>query len=102
VRIRGVTDADGTVRVVARPNDTGTLIDSAFDQLRQVGAGQPAVAVRLLASIARLLPAAGEIRREHLRVQADMLLAGAEANGLVSKDLDAIRAAHHQAVSAQL
>jgi uncharacterized membrane protein len=52
-------DEDGVPRVVGHPITLASLLDAAFNQLRQYGAGSVAVTIRLLETVAALAAQAG-------------------------------------------
>jgi uncharacterized membrane protein len=97
---RGLVDASGTVRVVARVTTASELIESTFGLLRPATVDQPAVVERLLVSITGLAGFVDGDAKGALRAQADMLLSGAEGAHPVAGDLESVRAAHRAAVMA--
>lgn len=61
-------DGEGRPRLhYASPLSFAGLVDHSFDQIRQYGAGVPAVAIRMLETIAQVIPCTGG-RRDHLLV----------------------------------
>lgn len=58
-------DDDNTLRLIAEPATFASLVDAAFDQIRQYGATSVAVTLRLLEAIARV---AGCARTEEQRL----------------------------------
>src|SRR6202022_4155773 len=48
-------DEHGTVRVIEAPIPFDRAVDRAFDKIRQAGRGMPAVAIRQLATLARIM-----------------------------------------------
>jgi uncharacterized membrane protein len=85
-------DEEGVLRVQLRPVRLHRLIRQAFDQIRQASADNPAVSLRLLTTIARLVP---KMHREEDRAtlleQADAVWESANSKtlvGLDSRDLE--------------
>jgi uncharacterized membrane protein len=73
-------DRDGRVRVITVAVSDERLIERAFEKIRQAGRGMPAVMIRQLDAIARIMThAATERQREALRGQATMILNAAAA-----------------------
>lgn len=86
-------DADGRIRVVRSVPDYEGMVGAAFDQIRQTGAGKPAVLIRLVDSIARLAPyVRGDEQRAPLLEQLDMIALAAEQTVPMPRDLDALKA----------
>ena len=65
-------DDDGTTRLVAPPAGFDGVADAAFNQIRQLSAGMPAVLIRMADNIGQLLQQANEAQRpaleKHLRL----------------------------------
>lgn len=59
-----LVDGDGELRVVRRVSDFGGIVDAAFDQIRQSGAGMPSVLIHMLRAISDL---AEHVRTEEQR-----------------------------------
>lgn len=57
-------DREGMVRVTGKTTSFRGIVDAAFNQIRQAGAGHPAVLIRILATLARL---AEHVRHEEHR-----------------------------------
>ena len=94
-------DSNSTLRVQIRPVFIPRLIEQAFNQIRQAAAGNPAVLIRLLGTLARL--ASIMTHPEHraaLREQAAAVWDTANSQPLVPHDLTDIEAAWHTAQSA--
>jgi uncharacterized membrane protein len=73
-------DGGGTPRVIDRPVEYASLVDRAFDKIRNAGRGMPAVLDRQLESLARVLAVADTPeQRLPLLAQAELVLAAAEA-----------------------
>jgi uncharacterized membrane protein len=74
-------DGRGAVRLVEPGLSYRRVVDGAFDKVRQAGRGMPAVAIRQLDSIGRIMESTvAEVQREVLLEQAEMILrAGEEA-----------------------
>jgi uncharacterized membrane protein len=87
-------DREGKVRVCVRPIGLDRLVRMAFDQMRQAGADNPAVLIRILDTIRRLGPRMpGDGTKKALARQADAVREVAIAKGLVKLDLEDIEAA---------
>jgi uncharacterized membrane protein len=72
-------DAEGRVRVISAPASYERVVDRAFDKIRQAGRGMPAVMIRQLDAVARVLAYARTIdQRAALLAQADMILRSSE------------------------
>jgi len=68
-------DADGRIRVIDAPVPYERIVDRAFDKIRQAGRGMPAIAIRQLAMLARVMQGARTAeQRLVLQSQADMIL----------------------------
>jgi uncharacterized membrane protein len=77
---RAFRDDDGQVRLIEAGISYQRLVDRAYDKIRQAGRGMPAVMIRQLDSLRRLVEATD--RPDHLAMlgeQADMILRGCEA-----------------------
>lgn len=86
-----VVDAAGTIRLVERPVPFARQVRASFDMLRQAGADNPAIIIRLLDSLARL---AAVVRPEHLEAvgdQAEAALASGLSTHPVPIDAEEIR-----------
>lgn len=74
------------------------LVDLTFDEVRRAGADQPSVCVHLLEVLSILHESTASLgltdRCPPLVAQADLVLAGAEAAGLLPHDLWTVRRAH--------
>ena len=80
-------DGRGAVRVLRDVDGPMGLMDAAFDQIRQSGATMPAIAIRLLDTLARLAPALNnERQREAVRRHIDAVLASAKVQDMIEKD----------------
>jgi uncharacterized membrane protein len=72
-------DAGGNVRVITAEVSYTRLVERAFDKIRQAGRGMPAVMIRQLDTLGRILVfAANDEQRAVLMAQADMILRSAE------------------------
>ncbi|CAM2981078.1 DUF2254 domain-containing protein [Rariglobus hedericola] len=79
-------DKDGRVRVVARPVTFEEMVTTSFDQIRNYGAGSPAVLITLVSTLASLLPYVRRpADREALIRQARLI---AEDAGQIKNALD--------------
>lgn len=90
-------DDDEQLRVVARPYTFHSVINAAFDQIRQYGASSAAVSARLMEAL--LLVAKSTDRREDqddvLR-QADMIVDAARKSLVAPGDVADVEARHQQ------
>ena len=67
-------DAGGYIRVISTEEPYGRLVDRAFDKIRQAGRGMPAIMIRQLASIEKILVyTKTDAQRAVLRNQAEMI-----------------------------
>ncbi len=84
ITIRGLgttvhRDAKGTIRVIEAPVPYERIVDRAFDKVRQAGRGMPAIAIRQLAMLARVMGVAKtDEQRRVLIEQADMIMRATE------------------------
>ena len=70
-------DSNGTLRIVTRPLTFASMVDAAFNQIRQYGRTSASVTIRLLEVIGAIAEQAhGEEYREALRHQAAMVFRG--------------------------
>lgn len=86
-----ITDATGRVRVIADRSAIAGIVDMAFDAIRQAGADNPAILIRIadtLGALARPLPP-GEALRGVL-AQLAKLQESAEMGRLVSADREEV------------
>lgn len=81
-------DDNGKPRVVAKPRTFDSIVDAAFDQIRQNGAGCVAVTIRLLEAIEAI---GGNLRRESdkksLLRQVEMIMESASKQSITESDL---------------
>ena len=71
---------DGAPRVFDPDLSYASLVDRAYDKIRNAGRGMPAVLIRQLDSLARVLEVAdGSAQRDALQAQAALVVAAAEA-----------------------
>jgi uncharacterized membrane protein len=72
-------DATGHIRLIEAELPYRRLVDGAFDKVRQAGRGMPAVTIRLLEALARVMEfATDEHQTCALMRQAEMLLRSSE------------------------
>ena len=91
-------DHRGYIRVIAAEASYARLVDRAFDKVRQAGRGMPAVMIRQLDTIAKILPFADDEQRKPLLAQAAMILRATEAVPEVDDCAD-VRRAYESAVA---
>lgn len=95
-------DRGGHIRLIAVPVDYPRLVDRAFDKIRQAGRGMPAVMIRQLDALAKVMAyAATEEQRDVLRAQAAMILRAAETSVPEPGDVADVRARHAALVAAE-
>ncbi len=86
-------DEDGNLRLVARPRTFASVVDAAFNQLRQHSRGDVAVTVRLLDALTAIVREADRASdRTALREQAEMVVEAAHEEALLQRDLEDIEA----------
>jgi uncharacterized membrane protein len=94
-------DRSGKLRVHVPPLRFERLIKTAFDQIRQAGAENPAVLIRILDSIRRMTPRMStEGARQALMAQANAVQEAASTKVLVKLDRDDVEAAWRKARAA--
>ncbi|UDY35406.1 DUF2254 domain-containing protein [Dermatobacter hominis] len=96
----GLEGAGGRVRLYLPPLRFERTVRAAFDLIRQAGADNPAITIRLL-DVVRTTSV--DVRPEHLaalRATADLVLESALATGPVGQDAADIRERHRLAVEA--
>jgi uncharacterized membrane protein len=88
-------DGEGRLRLLTAEPTFAGVVDAAFQQIRQAGAGHVAVAIRLLETFAAIAP---HLRRaadlEPLRAHADRVRDAALAEGPIEADAAALAARH--------
>jgi uncharacterized membrane protein len=81
-------NAQGQLRVIARPYTFHGILAAAFDQIRQYGASSVAVMIRMLEALSRIAAATRRTDdRTSIRTQADMILAVAREQHFADGDL---------------
>jgi uncharacterized membrane protein len=91
-------DRDGKLRLRVPPLRLERLVKMAFDQIRQAAADNPAVLIRILDTIRRLIPRMPtEGARQALMAQADAVREAATTKILVQLDRDDVEAAWRRA-----
>jgi uncharacterized membrane protein len=87
-------DSDGRLRVRQRQLRVTRLVKQAFDQVRQAGADNPAILIRMLNTIGRIAPRLQNAEeRTALMEQAAAIWETATSRSLVKMDRDDIEAA---------
>ncbi len=72
-------DSHGYVRVIAAQLSYTRLIERAFEKIRQAGRGMPAVLIRQLEALSKIVEnTTGPDQRELLRAQAEMIVTASE------------------------
>jgi uncharacterized membrane protein len=85
-------DEAGTARVVPRALTFEWIVQEAFDPIRRHGARDPAVAMRILDSLARIAEASPPSAHPALRRQATLVRADALRAGMSGEDEEQIDA----------
>jgi uncharacterized membrane protein len=96
----GIEGAGGRIRLYFPPLRFDRALRAAFDMIRQSGADNPAITIRLLDVLRRT---AAEVRPEHLpalRAAVDQVLESAFATGPVGQDAVDLRERHRLAIDA--
>jgi len=76
---RAHRDQKGHVRVIAADVQYGRFVDRGFDKIRQAGRGMPAVLIRQLDALTKIMAyATGDEQRAALLEQAEMILRSSE------------------------
>jgi uncharacterized membrane protein len=90
-------DGEGRLRLVEPGLSYRRVIDGAFDKVRQAGRGMPAVAIRQLDSLARVMECTvTPVQRRVLLEQADMILRGCEEATPEEMDRRDVRRRHER------
>ncbi len=96
---RVLRDAAGVVRLWRPVSEWHDQVDVAFDPLRHAGAGDPAIARRLMETLGRLAGSARcDAQRRALRAQVDALGESVAAAPLPAKDRLAFEGCHRDAL----
>ena len=86
-------DRRGYIRVIGAETSYQRLVERAFDKIRQASVGMPAVMIRQLDALARLMEyTTTDDQRGVVRAQADMILRSAEVSVREPSDLADVRA----------
>ncbi|MHB8465841.1 MAG: DUF2254 domain-containing protein [Acidimicrobiales bacterium] len=96
-------DANGHIRVIAAELPYARFVDRSFDKIRQAGRGMPAVMIRQLDALAKILEHATTAeQREVLLAQADMIRRSSDESVPEASDrLDVLRRYDAARTSAQ-
>jgi uncharacterized membrane protein len=92
-------DRAGQVRVIAAPVRYERFVDRAFDKIRQAGRGMPAVMIRQLDAISKIMQHASTEQRAPLLAQAAMILRSSEESVAAEPDRADVRARYALAVA---
>jgi uncharacterized membrane protein len=88
-------DESGRLRVITLAVSDTRLIDRAFEKIRQAGRGMPAVNIRQLEAIAKVIAhTTTEDQRAALAAQAEMILRSCEESVAEEADRADVRAAY--------
>ncbi len=94
-------DASGATRVLVPANSLCRVIAAGFNEIRQHACGAPAVAIRMLLTIAKVVPAVSERDAlDELESQAEAITFAATAAAVVQRDRDDILAARAKVTAA--
>ena len=94
-------DGAGKMRVHVPPLRFERVVKTAFDQIRQAAAENPAVLIRILESVRRMTPRMRtDVARHALMAQADAVREAASTKVLVKLDRDDVEAAWRKARAA--
>jgi uncharacterized membrane protein len=96
-------DAEGRVRLIERDVSYASMVNRAFDKVRQAASGMPAVIIRMLDALALIGSATtSQEQREALRRQGEAIWRGAQASVTEQNDLGDIEASHRRLVGAHV
>jgi uncharacterized membrane protein len=99
--VRVHRDGAGYIRVITAEPGHDRLVQRAFEKIRQAASGMPAVMIRMLDAIAKILAeASGPGQRQVLLDQAAMIMRAAERTVPEEADLADIRRRHQQVLAA--
>ncbi len=87
----GMLGRDGEIRLVERPVPFSRQVKAAYDMLRQAGAGNPAVMIRMLDDLATLARHVDVAHLDDVDAQAEAVLASGLSHHPVAADADEIR-----------
>lgn len=94
-------DNNGHIRLIVIPMKFPRLVRSAFDMIREAGATNPAVLIRLLHNFARIAPhLKSHDQRAAFMRQITAINDHAESNEFTSVDLEDIKRFHHHVCKA--
>jgi uncharacterized membrane protein len=96
---RTFRDGEGSIRVMEAGLSYERVVDAAFDKIRQAGRGMPAVAVRLLDSLAQIMATTGDPERQVLLRQADMILRASDEAIPEEMDRAVVRERYHRVLN---
>lgn len=92
-------DEDGRLRLVAEPVSKQSVVDAAFDEVRQAAVPNVAVTIRLLEAIRMVAPHADAEMRRALQAQASIIHRGSEAMAIDARDRDDIHQRYDAAMA---
>lgn len=94
---RVLSDESGAARVIRTTADHKGIVCAAFDQIRQSGANHPAVLIRLVEAIERLIPTVTSAElRTPLMDELDMILEAGKRGKLGSRDFQVLENRYRQ------
>jgi len=99
--VRVLRDGRGFVRVITAHISYERLVEHAFEKIRQAGRGMPAILIRQLDSLTRIMDETqDDQQRELLLAQAAMIYAAGEESVPEAADRDDIRRAYEEVLEA--
>ena len=93
-------DATGHVRVIAAEVEYRRYLNRAFDKIRQAGRGMPAILIRQLDALAKIVTFATTDQQQVLLVQAAMILRSSDESVPEADDRADVRRAYDRVVAA--
>jgi len=96
----GWSDGEGVLRMVLYEPTFERTLRAAFDLIRQSGADNPAVLIRMLDALASMAPMVEPSHRPALQHQADLVVETARAQSFVSGDLADVDARYQRTLAA--
>ena len=93
-------DRDGNVRIIAADVRYERFVERSFDKIRQASRGMPAVMIRQLEAITKIMSyASSESQRAALMEQADMIITASDESVPAGPDRADVRARYEAATA---
>jgi uncharacterized membrane protein len=90
-------DRTGAIRVIEPGPDYSRMVNRAYDKIRQAGSGMPAVAIRLMESLAKVIAYTSRPEQQEVLLrQADMIWRGSENSITEAGDLAEVRSRYER------